>query len=181
MALAKQNTNRTKNSTLWLTGRPCAGKSTLAAALVKRLETVNIRVTQLDGDDIRTGLCADLGFDEGDRKENLRRVAHVAKLFNHNQNFVIATFVSPTNELRQLVRDIVPNFVLCYVKASSEACEGRDVKGHYKKARQGLIKNFTGVSAPFEEPDHVDILVDTVKDDLNTCVDQILKALGFTS
>jgi adenylylsulfate kinase len=170
-----------KNYTLWLTGRPCAGKSTLADALVKRFEQLNIPVARLDGDDVRTGLNADLGFTESDRKENLRRVAHVAKLFNLNQNIVIATFVSPTNELRKLVREIVPDFILCYVNAGIETCESRDVKGHYKKARQGVLKNFTGVSAPFEEPDDAEIVVDTVRDDLKTCVDKILKALGYAS
>ena len=165
--------------TLWLTGRPCAGKSTLAEALKERLEAMGIHVARLDGDDVRNKLNSDLGFSEEDRKENLRRVAHVAELFNQNNSFVIATFVSPTNEFRALVRGIIKSFVLCYVNASAGTCEARDVKGMYKKARAGLIKDFTGVSAPFEEPDQAEILVRTDKQDVQACVEQVLEALGL--
>ena len=163
--------------TLWLTGRPCAGKTTIADRLIDEMEKRGIRVARLDGDDVRGRLNADLGFSEEDRRENLRRVAHVAQLFNENGNLVIAAFVSPTNELRSLVRGIVQNFKLCYVKCAPEVCEARDVKGMYKKARAGQIKDFTGVTAPFEEPLRPEIVVDTVKQDLEACVGHILKEL----
>ena len=167
--------------TLWFTGRPCAGKSTLAAALEQVLEKRGIHVARLDGDDVRNKLSADLGFTEKDRLENLRRVAHVAQLFNENNNFVIATFVSPTNEMRRLVRGIIQNFKLCYVKCNAEVCEDRDVKGMYKKARLGKIKDFTGVSAPFEEPDEYEIVVNTGTHSVEQCVDEILRAIGLSA
>jgi len=165
-------------TTLWLTGRPCAGKSTLAVALEQELEKRGAHVARLDGDDVRNKLNADLGFTDKDRMENLRRVAHVAQLFNENENFVIATFVSPTNEMRRLVRGIIKNFKLCYVKCTAEICENRDVKGMYKKARLGQIKDFTGVSAPFEEPDKCEIVVDTGANSVEQCVTEILRAIG---
>src|SRR3989338_8764190 len=144
--------NKNLDMTLWLTGRPCAGKTTLAKRLREELDKRGIRTVNLDGDDVRGRLNADLGFSPKDRKENLRRVDQVAQLFNENGNFVIATFITPTNELRDMVRSIIVHFKLCYVKCSPELCEKRDVKGMYKKARKGEIKDFTGVSVPFEEP-----------------------------
>ena len=140
---------------------------------------MDIHVTRLDGDDVRMGLSADLGFSEADRRENLRRVAHVAELFNKNGNFVIATFVSPTEELRRLVRGLIKNFRLCYVRCSLETCEKRDLKGLYAKARRGEVRDFTGVSAPFEEPANAEITVQTDQDDVERCVDNILTALGI--
>lgn len=170
-----------QKTTLWFTGRPCAGKSTLAAALEEALEKRGVHVSRLDGDDVRNKLNADLGFTDKDRLENLRRVAHVAQLFNENDSFVVATFVSPTNEMRRLVRGIIGNFKLCYVKCSAELCEKRDVKGMYKKARLGQIKDFTGVSAPFEEPDECEIVVDTGHHSVEQCVGQILRAIGVSA
>src|SRR5687767_12966357 len=129
--------------TLWLTGRPCAGKTTIAKRLREELARLGLPTASLDGDDVRGRLNADLGFSDKDRRENLRRVGHVAQLFNDNGIFVIATFVTPTNEMRDLVRGIVSNFKLCYVNCSPKLCEERDVKGMYKKARKGEIKEFT--------------------------------------
>ena len=131
----------------------------------------------LDGDDVRGKLNADLGFSAEDRKENLRRVAHIAKLFNENGNFVIASFVSPSNQLRKMIADIVGNFKLVYAKCSLETCEKRDVKGMYKKARSGEIREFTGVSAPFEKPDNGSIVVDTENNNIEECVEQILQKM----
>ena len=162
-------------TTLWLTGLPCAGKTTLAKRLKEELDNRNYKTTCLDGDDVRGKLNADLGFSNEDRKENLRRVAHIAKLFNENGNFVIASFVSPTNELRGMIKEIIGNFKLVSLECSVEECEKRDVKGMYKKARKGEIKEFTGVSAPFEKPDSPDIIVDTENQDVETCVQQILQ------
>jgi adenylylsulfate kinase len=167
--------------TLWLTGRPCSGKTTIAEQLNGRIKDLGLHVVNLDGDAVRDGLCKDLGFSAQDRRENLRRVAHVCRLFNDNGAFVIATFITPTNELRDFVKEIIPNFKMCYVSCSLETAEKRDVKGMYKKARQGIIKEFTGVSAPFEEPVNPDIIVDSEKLTLEDCVQQILLSLEGSS
>ena len=168
---------KTLRTTLWLTGLPCSGKTTLAKRLKEELDNRGYKAVSLDGDDVRGKLNEDLGFSAKDRNENLRRIAHVAKLFNENGNFVIASFVSPTNAYRKMAKEIIGNFKLVYVKCSVETCEKRDVKGMYKKARTGEIKDFTGVSAPFEEPKDADIVVDTEKNDLETCVNAILTNL----
>jgi len=168
---------KTLNTTLWLTGLPCSGKTTLAKRLKEELDNRGYKAVSLDGDDVRGKLNEDLGFSEEDRNENLRRIAHVAKLFNQNGNFVIASFVSPANKYRKMVRDIIGNFKLAYLNCSVKACEKRDVKGMYKKARKGEIKCFTGISASFEEPEDADITVDTEHNDLETCVNAILMSL----
>jgi adenylylsulfate kinase len=169
-----------ERTTIWLTGRPCSGKTTVAAALAARLRSRGIRTTLLDGDVVRKGLSSDLGFSDADRRENLRRVAHVAQLFNDNGQCVIAAFVSPTEELRRMVRGIIRNFRLCYLRCSPETCEKRDVKGMYGRARSGKIPQFTGVSAPFEEPRQPDVVLDTERNDVETCVAQVLEALELT-
>jgi len=168
---------KTLRSTLWITGLPCAGKTTLAKRIKEELDNRGYKAVHLDGDDVRDKLNADLGFSAEDRKENLRRVAHIAKLFNENGNFVIASFVSPSNCLRQMVADIIGNFKLVYANSSLETCEKRDVKGMYKKARSGEIQKFTGISAPFEEPGSDCIVVDTENNNLEDCVEQILEKM----
>lgn len=165
-------------TTLWLTGLPCSGKTTLAKRLKEELDNRGFKTVHLDADDIRNKLNADLGFSPEDRKENLRRVAHVAKLFNENGSFVVASFVSPTNEYRKMIKEIIGNFKLVFLKCSLEACEKRDVKGMYKKAKNGEIKDFTGVSAPFEEPLDADIIVDTEHNSIEDCVKKILGAIN---
>jgi len=165
-------------TTLWLTGLPCSGKTTLSKRLNEELNNRGFKAVHLDADDIRSKLNIDLGFSPEDRKENLRRVAHVAKLFNKNGNFVIASFVSPINEVREMARNIIGNFNLVFIKCSLSICERRDVKGMYKKARADEIEEFTGISAPFEEPLDADIVVDTERDDIETCVRKILNMLG---
>ncbi len=169
---------RTLRMTLWITGLPCAGKTTLAKRVKEELDNRGHKAVHLDGDDVRGRVNADLGFSPEDRKENLRRVAHIARLFNENGNIVIASFVSPLNELRQMVRDIIGNFNLVYARCSLETCEKRDVKGMYRKARKGSIKQFTGVSAAFEEPAAADIIVDTENNDVEDCVKHILEAVN---
>lgn len=164
--------------TLWLTGLPCSGKSALAKRLKEELNNKGYQVVHLDADDVRSTLNADLGFSPEDRKENLRRIAHVAKLFNKNGNFVIASFISPTNEMREMVKEIIGNFKLVFVKCGLEMCEKRDVNGMYKKARIGEIKDFTGISAPFEEPHQADIVVDTERNNIEDCVKEILSKIG---
>lgn len=164
--------------TLWLTGLPCSGKTTLSKRLKEELDNRGFKTVCLDADDVRSTLNTDLGFSPEDRKENLRRVAHVAKLFNDNGTFVIASFVSPAEEYRRMVREIIGNFKLVFVKCSLKACEKRDTKGMYKKARADEIREFTGVSASFEEPREADIVVDTEKQGVNDCVKEIINKLG---
>jgi len=164
--------------TLWLTGLPCSGKTTLSKRLKEELNNRGFKIVHLDADDIRGKLNADLGFSPEDRKENLRRVAYVSKLFNENGNFVVTSFVSPTNEYRKMIKEIIGNFKLVFVKCSPKVCEERDVKGMYKKARNGEIKDFTGVSAPFEEPLDADIVVDTERNSIEDCVKEILDNIG---
>lgn len=165
--------------TLWLTGLPCSGKTTIAKRLEKELENKGYKVAHLDGDDVREGLNKDLGFSREDRKENLRRIAHIAELLDEKANidFVIASFVSPRNEYREMIKNIIKNMKLIYVKCSVEECERRDVKGMYKKARNGEIDKFTGISAPFEEP-NADLIVDSENEEIETCVNQILNSLN---
>lgn len=160
-----------------MTGLPCSGKTTLSRRLKEELDNRGYKAVCLDGDDIRDKINADLCFSEQDRRENLRRAAHIARLFNNNGNFVIASFVSPSDELREMVKEIIGNFKLAYLECSVDACERRDVKGMYKKARQGQIQNFTGISASFEKPQYPDITVDTEREDVEACVKKILKCL----
>jgi len=165
--------------TLWLTGLPCSGKTTLAKSIKEELDNRGYRTALLDGDDVRNTLNEDLGFSPEDRKENLRRVAHVATLFNRNGHFVIASFVSPTDVLRRMVKQIIGNFKLVYLRCNLEVCEARDTKGMYKRARLNEIPLFTGISAPFEEPKNPDLTVDTQRKNVKECVQEILGFLGI--
>lgn len=174
------NAHKRTGLTLWLTGLPCSGKTSLAKRLKEELDNRGYNTAHLDGDDIRKTLNEDLGFSKEDRTENLRRVAHVAKLFNKSGVFVIASFVTPTNEMRNMVRKIVDNLKLVYVKCDLATCEKRDIKGMYRRARLGEIPEFTGVSAPFEEPD-ADIVVDTRRKNVEECVREILERLNVNT
>lgn len=164
--------------TIWLTGLPCSGKTTLAKELKKALDAKGFRTVHLDGDDIRKKINKNLDFSKEGRKENLRRVAYMAKSYNNNGSLVIASFVSPTNELRSMIKEIIGNIKLIYLECSLAVCEGRDTKGMYKKARRGEIKEFTGISAPFEVPE-ADVVVDTENNNPETCVKIILDELKF--
>lgn len=163
--------------TLWLTGRPCSGKTTIAEALEKKLKVEEFPVAHLDGDDVRKGLCSDLGFSKEDRNENLRRIGHVSKLFNRKGNYVLASFVSPLEEYREMLDGIIDNFKLVYVNASLDECIKRDVKGMYAKALKGEMPGFTGVDskAPFEEPKNADFTVYTDKESLDESVERIYR------
>ncbi len=163
--------------TIWFTGLPCSGKTTLAAALKEELDKKGYRTVHLDGDVVRAGINKGLGFSPDDRRENLRKVAHMARDLNHGGTVVIASFVSPTNELREMVREIIGSLWLVYVKCGLEECKKRDVKGMYQKALRGEIKEFTGISASFEEPDDADVVVDTERGDVKYCVDKILEVV----
>ena len=152
-----------KGVMLWFTGLSGSGKSTLAIALERELYNCGILCRILDGDNIRTGINNNLGFTEADRIENIRRIAEVAKLFVDCGIVTIAAFISPTEQIRQMASQIIgpDDFLEIYVSTPLEVCEQRDVKGLYKKARQGEIKNFTGISAPFEAPAQPAITIDT--------------------
>lgn len=140
---------------LWLTGLSGSGKTTIAVNLERRLFEQGIRAQVLDGDNIRSGLCQDLGFSIEDRKENTRRIAEVAKLFLDHGVITLCSFISPTKEIRDYVRDIIGKDDLweIYVNTPLEVCEERDVKGLYKKARAGEIEGFTGIDSPYEAPE----------------------------
>ena len=153
-----------KSGILWLTGLSGAGKSTLAVTLEKQLFHKGYQVCVLDGDNIRTGLSVDLGFSPEDRTENIRRVGEVAKLFVNVGFLVITAFISPYRNERDRMRTITPNlFHEIYVKADLSICESRDPKGLYAMARRGEIPDFTGISAPYEEPKHPNLTIDTGK------------------
>ena len=137
---------------MWFTGLPCSGKTTLAKEFRVKLMAAGYNVVLVDGDDLRTGLCQGLGFVDGGREENLRRAAWTCEMFNRNKTVVLASFVSPTKELRDIVRGIVKNVKIVYAESYLNVCEKRDVKGMYAKARAGKIKNFTGVDAPYDIP-----------------------------
>ncbi|MEN3045437.1 MAG: adenylyl-sulfate kinase [Candidatus Hydrothermales bacterium] len=162
---------------VWLTGLPCSGKTTIAKKLAEKLVERNKDVEVLDGDLIRNFLNKDLGFTREDRMENMRRVSFLSELLTRHGVNVIVALVSPYREGRQRARESIPNFIEVYVKASLEVCEKRDVKGMYKKAREGLIKNFTGIDDPYEEPLNPEVICDTEKETVNESVDKILRFL----
>ena len=151
---------------LWLTGLSGSGKSSVAAALEKRLTDAGIHTFWLDGDNIRHGLNKDLGFSPEDRDENIRRIGEVARLFVESGTVTIASFISPYRETRAQIRDRMADgdFIEVFVDCPLEVCEERDPKGIYEKARSGEIDNFTGISAPYEEPEDPEIVVDTTAD-----------------
>ena len=160
---------------LWFTGLSGSGKSMLAKLLQKRLFDKGYHVFALDGDNVRKGLNRDLGFSPDDRSENIRRVGEVAALMAQSGAIVISSFISPYREDRRRVRAIAPDvFHNIYIKASLEACEKRDAKGLYKQARQGKIAEFTGISAPYEEPENPDLLIDTEAMSIEHCVMQLV-------
>ena len=168
-----------KGIMLWFTGLSGLGKSTLAIALERELYNSGILCRILDGDNIRTGINNNLGFTEADRVENIRRIAEVAKLFVDCGVVTIAAFISPTEQIRQMAADIIgkDDFFEIYVNTPLEVCEERDVKGLYKKARQGEIKNFTGISAPFEAPLNPAITIDTSACSLEESVNLLKKII----
>jgi len=164
---------------LWFTGLPSSGKSTLANEIEKELIQRNHRTYILDGDNVRMGLCKDLGFSTEDREENIRRIGEVSKLFMDAGVLVLSAFVSPYRADRDAIRELVEEgeFVEVFVDCSVEQCEQRDVKGLYRKAREGVIKGFTGIDDPYEEPSSPEIVVDTEKHSIEECKQQILDYL----
>jgi adenylylsulfate kinase len=161
----KESLLRQKGLVIWFTGLPASGKSTLAIALEKKLYAEGILTQVLDGDKIRNGLNNNLGFTEEDRNENIRRIAEVGRLFSDCGVVAISAFISPTHAIRKMARDIIgdANFFEIYVDTPLKICEERDPKGLYKKARAGLIRDFTGVSAPYEAPQDASLVIDTTR------------------
>ena len=175
----RQRLNKHKSCVLWFTGLSGAGKSTLAIEVESRLFNDGIRSYVLDGDNIRHGLNNNLGFSPEDRKENIRRIGEVSKLFVDSGMFALTAFISPYSEDRDLVRSLhgEGEYIEVYVKCSLEICEQRDPKGLYKKARTGLIKEFTGISAPYEEPVEPELIVETDQQDIEASVTQVITYL----
>jgi adenylylsulfate kinase len=175
----RQEMNEHKSFVLWFTGLSGAGKSTLANAVEAKLYDMGCRSFVFDGDNVRHGLCADLGFSEQDRKENIRRIGEMTKLFMEAGVIAMTAFISPFREDRRRVRELMPegDFIEVYCRCSLEVCEGRDVKGLYAKARAGLIKNYTGISSPYEEPENAEIVVDTDTLPLDKSVEEVLSYL----
>ena len=164
---------------LWMTGLSGSGKSTLAIAIERELQRRGILCRILDGDNIRSGINSNLGFSPADRRENIRRIAEVARLFVDTGIVTIAAFISPSEELRRMAAGIVgeEDFVEIYVSTPLGVCEERDVKGLYAKARRGEISEFTGISAPFEAPQSPALSIDTSARPLGDCVEDVLKLI----
>lgn len=175
----RERLNEHKSCVLWFTGLSGSGKSTLAHAVEEQLHQRGCRTFVLDGDNVRHGLTADLGFSEVDRKENIRRIGETAKLMMEAGLITMTAFISPYRKDRELVRRLLPDgdFQEIYCKASLVTCESRDVKGLYKKARAGEIKNYTGIDSPYEVPLTPDLVVDTEQNDLGTSVEMVLSLL----
>ena len=164
---------------VWFTGLSGSGKSTVALGVERELHAKGILCRILDGDNIREGINNNLGFSAEDRKENIRRIAEIGKLFVHTGVVTLACFVSPTREIRQMAREIVgaDDFLEVFVSTPIEECERRDVKGLYARARRGEVKNFTGISAPFEAPESPDLDIDTSVLSLENSVNAVLSLI----
>ena len=175
----RQLLNGHSGGLLWFTGLSGSGKSTLAHAVEEKLHSLCVRCYVLDGDNIRTGLNKDLGLSPEDRKENIRRIAEVAKLMVDAGLLVFAAFIAPYRQNREYVRKLMINwpYYEIYINCSVEECAKRDPKGLYKKARAGEITNMTGISAPYEEPEHSDLIIEADKLGLQQCVDKVISFL----
>jgi adenylylsulfate kinase len=171
--------NRHRSAILWFTGLSGAGKSTLAHAIEERLHQMGCRTYVFDGDNVRHGLNKDLGFSIEHRKENIRRISEMCKLFIDAGVIALTAFISPFREDRARVRDLVKegDFVEIFCDCSLDVCEARDVKGMYTKARRGEIKEFTGISSPYEKPENPELSLDTGKTPLDECVDKVVAYL----
>ena len=159
----REKLNGHKSAILWFTGLSGSGKSTVAHSVEEKLHQLDCKTFVFDGDNVRQGLCGDLGFSDSDRKENLRRIGEMVKLFLEAGTISLTAFISPFKEDRDKIRSMVPegDFVEIYCRCPMSKCEERDVKGLYKKARAGEIPYFTGISSPYEEPEDPEVIVDT--------------------
>ncbi len=171
--------NRHRSALVWFTGLPSSGKSTLAHNVEEKLFAGHYAAYVLDGDNVRHGLCRDLGFAEQDRIENVRRIGEMANLFLDAGIITLAAFISPYKADRQAVRTLVgpDNFIEVFCRCPAEICEARDEKGNYAKARAGVITRFTGISAPYEVPPDPDLILDTDRTNIQTSVSAVLSLL----
>ena len=175
----REKQNGHKSAVIWFTGLSSAGKSTLAHAVEEELHRLGCRTFVLDGDNIRHGLSSNLGFSDADRRENIRRIAEAAKLMMEAGIITMAAFISPFRDDREAARKLMPHgdFIEIYCRASLEVCEKRDVKGLYKRARAGEIKNYTAIDSPYEIPENPELIVDTGEVSLQQSVDQVMQLL----
>lgn len=175
----REQKNAHKSAVLWFTGLSGSGKSTLAHAVEEQLHQNGLNTFVLDGDNVRHGLCSDLGFSDDDRKENIRRISETAKLLLEAGIITLTSFISPFKAERATARSLIPHgdFIEIHCFCPLTVCEQRDVKGLYKKARLGEIKNFTGISSPYEEPDNPDLKIDTSQLTLEESVQQVIDLL----
>ena len=174
----RENRNNNRGAVVWFTGLSGAGKSTIAHSLEEQLFQTGCLSYVFDGDNVRHGLCSDLGFTAEDRAENIRRIAEMCKLFVDAGVIALTAFISPLHSDRAMVRKLMgEDFVEVYCRCPIEVCETRDVKGLYKKARAGEIKDFTGISAPYEAPENPDLVIDTDKISLEKSVEKVMDLL----
>jgi adenylylsulfate kinase len=175
----REHKNAHKSVVLWFTGLSGSGKSTLAHAVEEQLHQNGLSTFVLDGDNVRHGLCSDLGFSDADRKENIRRIGETAKLLLEAGIITLTAFISPFQAERAVARNLMPqgDFIEIHCFCPLAVCEQRDVKGLYKKARQGEIKDFTGISSPYEEPDSPELRIDTSRLTLEESVEQVISLL----
>lgn len=176
----RQSQNAHRSYVLWFTGLSGSGKSTLAHAVESQLYQLGCHTYVLDGDNVRHGLCRDLGFSEHDRTENIRRIGEVSKLLIDAGVIALTAFISPFQADRGRVRQMLARgeFIEIYCHCSLEVCESRDVKGLYQRARAGLIENFTGISSPYEPPDNPELIIDTARKSEDECVQSVMNYLG---
>jgi len=176
----REKRNKHRGYTIWLTGLSGAGKSTIALELERILFDRGYQVRILDGDNVRQGLNSDLGFSADDRRENIRRIGEVSKLFSETGMITISAFISPYTRDRDRIRSIMPpgDFVEVYIECSLAECERRDTKGLYKKARAGLIKNFTGIDDPFEAPANSELVINTENSTVSESVSALINYLN---
>lgn len=175
----KERLLKQRSAVIWFTGLSGAGKTTVAQHLERELYKRGFLTQILDGDNIRSGINNNLTFTEADRLENIRRIAEVSKLLIHSGVITLNSFISPTEEIRQMAKDIIgeENFIEVFVNTPIEVCEERDIKGLYKKAREGKIKNFTGIDSPFDAPSHPDVELHTENHTIDESVQQCLKVV----
>ncbi|ACS81699.1 adenylyl-sulfate kinase [Maridesulfovibrio salexigens] len=171
----REKLNGHRSAVFWFTGLSGSGKSTIAHEVEKKLFDLSMRAYVFDGDNVRHGLCGDLSFSPAARTENIRRIAEVSKLFTENGTICMCAFISPLKKYRQMAREIIGkmDFYEIYITCPLEVCERRDVKGYYKLAREGKIKNYTGISASYETPEAPDLVIDTDKETLEESVGRV--------
>ena len=177
----REKLNNHKSIVIWFTGLSGSGKSTLAHSVEEELYNLGCRTFVLDGDNVRHGLSSNLSFSDDDRKENIRRIGEAANLMMEAGVIAMTAFISPFKKDRNLVRQLLPqgDFIEIFCKASLETCESRDVKGLYKRARAGEIKNYTGIDSPYEVPDNPELVIDTESESLEESVAKVINFLKF--